>query len=276
MSQAMTTTQLLTVVLLLVVTTAAIALTNKWFQRLRETIWPWEVGLLYRDGRFVRALPPGRHWVGFAAREVRRIPTTRQLAVVPAQEVLTSDGFPVKLSVVVEYRIDDARRMQEQTAGHWAPLLQVSIQLALRAPAQSRDLDRLLADRGALDAELLGPIATTAAAIGIAIERVALRDLILPAEVRRMVTDVERAKREGLAALERARGEHAALRSLANAARLMKGNPELHALRVLQALAAQPGKTAPTLVLGAGALLPVSGAGGEDAADALEGRCPTD
>lgn len=90
----------------------------------------------------------------------------------------------------------------------------------------------------------------------------ALRDLVLPAEVRRMVTELERARREGLVALERARGEQAALRSLANAARLLKGNPELHALRVLQALASSPGKVPPTLVLGAGGLLPLGGGGG--------------
>ncbi|MBR0649070.1 slipin family protein [Roseomonas terrae] len=268
MTETLTTTQILTVAFMFLIATVAVAIMNKWYLRLRETIWPWEVGLLYRNGRFVRELPPGRHWAGFAAREVRRVATTRQLAVVPAQEVLTADGFQVKLSVVVEYRIADARRMQEETGGHWTPLLHTAIQLALRAPVQARGLDALLADRGALEGAFAEPIAAAAAAIGLAVDKVALRDLILPAEVRRMVTDVERAKREGMAALERARGEHAALRSLANAARLMKGNPELHALRVLQALAAQPGKNVPTLVLGAGALLPVSATAGEAASDA--------
>ena len=61
---------------------------------------------------------------------------------------------------------------------------------------------------------------------------------------------------EGLAALERARGEQAALRSLANAARLMRGNPELQALRTLQALSATPGRPAPTLVLGMPPFMP--------------------
>jgi len=79
----------------------------------------------------------------------------------------------------------------------------------------------------------------------------------LPPEIRRLFTEVERAKLEGLATLERARGEHAALRSLANAARMLKGNPELMNLRLLQALAAANGKRPPTLVLGQGSLLPI-------------------
>jgi len=87
-----------------------------------------------------------------------------------------------------------------------------------------------------------------------------LRDVALSAELRRLITDVERAKREGLAALERARGEQASLRSLANAARLLKGNPELAQLRVLQALQTGPGKLPPTLVLGGGGVLPLRAA----------------
>ena len=44
------------------------------------------------------------------------------------------------------------------------------------------------------------------------------------------------AKQEGLAALERARGESAALRNLANAARAMENNPNLSYLRLLQTI----------------------------------------
>ncbi|CAH0290015.1 slipin family protein [Roseomonas sp. CECT 9278] len=246
--------------LLVLVAVAALALTGlRVAQAHRTTVWAWEAGLLYVNGRFDRVLDPGRHWHGVAGREVKRVLTARQVHVIPAQEVLTADGFPVKLGVVVDYRIEDPRRALEETGGSWQEALHTGVQLAIRAPVLARGLDAVLADRGALEAEFLPPVQAALARIGIAVERVALRDLILPAEVRRMVTDVERAKREGLAALERARGEQAALRSLANAARLMKGNPELHALRVLQALSAAPGKVPPTLVLGAGAVLPMGG-----------------
>ena len=52
------------------------------------------------------------------------------------------------------------------------------------------------------------------------------------------------AQAQGLAALERARGETAALRSLANAARQAEGSPApLLQLRLLQQLAATPGHT---------------------------------
>ena len=56
-----------------------------------------------------------------------------------------------------------------------------------------------------------------------------------------------KARQEGLAALEKARGETAALRNLANAAALIERRPSLLQLRALQALGQQPGST---LVLG--------------------------
>ncbi len=56
-------------------------------------------------------------------------------------------------------------------------------------------------------------------------------------------------KQEGQAALERARGESAALRNLANAARLLEGNPALLNLRLMQSLSAAQ-SAGNTLVLG--------------------------
>ena len=61
--------------------------------------------------------------------------------------------------------------------------------------------------------------------------------------------DVLKAKQEGQAALERARGESASLRNLANAARVLEGNPALMNLRLLQSLTAAQ-NSGNTLVLG--------------------------
>lgn len=53
---------------------------------------------------------------------------------------------------------------------------------------------------------------------------------------------------EAAASVERARGEHAALRVLANAARLARDNPELVQLRLLQTIEASKGRA--TVILG--------------------------
>jgi regulator of protease activity HflC (stomatin/prohibitin superfamily) len=96
-----------------------------------------------------------------------------------------------------------------------------------------------------------------AAKIGIAIHAVEVKDVMFPAELKRAFADVLKAKQEGQAALERARGESASLRNLANAARVLDGNPALMNLRVLQSLASAQ-NAGNTLVLGVpGGLVPL-------------------
>jgi hypothetical protein len=66
---------------------------------------------------------------------------------------------------------------------------------------------------------------------------------MFPGEMKKAFAQVVKAQKEGQAALERARGETAALRNLANAARMMDDNPNLLQLRALQSLADSGGNT---------------------------------
>jgi hypothetical protein len=83
--------------------------------------------------------------------------------------------------------------------------------------------------------------------IGIELLSVDVRDVMVPAELRRAYASVVTARHEGAATLERARGETAALRNLANAGRLLDDHPGLLSLRLVQELGAGGGNT---LVLG--------------------------
>ncbi len=77
-----------------------------------------------------------------------------------------------------------------------------------------------------------------AGAVGVVVESLALRDVMVPAELSRAAAEVATARAQGQAALERARGEVAATRALANAARMVADQPALLQLRTLQAVEA--------------------------------------
>ena len=74
--------------------------------------------------------------------------------------------------------------------------------------------------------------------VGINVTAVEVKDVTLPNDLKRAFAEVLKAKQEGQAALERARGESAALRNLANGARVLEGNPALQNLRLMQSLTA--------------------------------------
>ena len=93
-----------------------------------------------------------------------------------------------------------------------------------------------MTQRLGLGPQLLARVQPEAARIGINVLAVETKDLTFPADLKRAFAEVLKARQEGLAALERARGESAALRNLANAARVLDGNPALMNLRLLQSL----------------------------------------
>lgn len=221
--------------------------------RMAVIVYEWEHALLYVDGRFERQLPAGRHrvWPKGKRRRIEKVSAREQVLNSAQVDVLTADRYALRLSASVTYRIIDPRAVVENPPYE---RLYRAVNEALLTIAIGKSLDALVTERAALGEPLAALIAPKLPELELS---ATISAVTLPPEVRRMMTELERARMEGQVALERARGEQAALRSLANAARLLKGNPELMALRTLQA-ASPTGKGA-TLVLGQGALtLPAS------------------
>ena len=204
----------------------------------------WEHGLLYVDGRFAEILKPGRYRVsGLKDRLILTLPRFERFETFGPVEATSIDSLSFRLSGVIAYTIVDPRAAHE---GEYLQRLRLSASDALVRLAADRVLETVLAERASLGAAALAGIASVP---GCTVNALTISAVTLPPELRRLYAEIERARLEGQAALERARGEQAALRSLANAARMLKGNPELMNLRLLQALSASGGKGA-TLVLG--------------------------
>ncbi len=192
-------------------------------------------GLLYRDGRFIKRLDPGRYrrwgfgWI------LKTFDLRPRQVVIAGQEILTNDRNPVKVSALLSFTVADPLRlttsaqMPEQVIYHAA-------QLALREVISNTSLDVLLEKTADLAPRLDVALAPISEQLGYTDVHLAIRDLMVSAELKRAFAAVVTARQDGMAALERARGEHAALRSLANAARLIAEQPALAQLKGLQVL----------------------------------------
>ena len=104
-------------------------------------------------------------------------------------------------------------------------------------------IDDLLASQAQLNQQLQELCTNQVEPLGLHLMEVSIKDLMLPGELKQLYAQVVQARQAGLAQLERARGETAALRNLANAARLANDNPNLLKLRLLQALEKSSGNT---------------------------------
>lgn len=205
-------------------------------------------GLLSQHGKFIELLAPGRHIRWGPNFTLDASDTRKATLAVASQEVLTSDNIGVKFSLVVTYQIADAVKAAHDTQ-HWHTDLYTAAQLALRSVVSGVATEALLTQRLDLAPQLLARVQPDAVKIGLTVHAVEVKDVMLPADLKRAFADVLKAKQEGQAALERARGESASLRNLANAARVLEGNPALMNLRVLQSLATAQ-NAGNTLVLG--------------------------
>lgn len=223
-----------------------------WRHRLRSgvRVLPGQVGLEYRNGQLSRQLGPGLFLRPLAVRDwaITVLPAHPVAGYPHTINVMSADQFAFRLTLAPVVQITDPAGFAETQpdATDPAAALSAPLQAAALAEVAALSLDAVLADRAGLVARIHAALAE--AVPHLKVVQLWLTDLTMPPELRRMFTETERARREGLAALERARSEQAALRALANAARSLEGNPALAHLRVLHAMESARG--AKTFVLG--------------------------
>lgn len=192
-------------------------------------------GLLSHEGKLKETLAAGRHVRWGKHYRLALVDTRKTLLQVAGQEVLSADNVGVKLSIVLTTQIVDAAKSVQAADNHAAHIYSAT-QTAVRGVVAGVTMEALLTERVAIGAALRDLVAPQAEAVGVQLHAAEVRDVMLPGELRKAFSEVLKAKQEGQAALERARGESASLRNLANAARLMENQPALATLRFLQTL----------------------------------------
>lgn len=206
------------------------------------TIHDYERGLRYQGGRLVGLAGTGAHVTIRPFSEMRLLDVRPAIVPVDGQEILTADGVTAKISLSARYVVGDAVAAVTRDAD-FRRTLYLLLQLALRDAVAGRSIEEVLAARRELGPEVREACAARLAELGVELLEVEVRDVMLPAELRRAYAGVVAARKEGQVSLERARAETAALRSLANTGHMLDENPGLLQLRILQQLGDSSGST---------------------------------
>lgn len=198
---------------------------------------PFHVALLFKNGAPPKILKTGVY--RFFSKNVQHtlFDPRETWAQIAGQELLTSDGAPVRISVSLFRSVSDLPTAA--AAPYPDNSLYNLVHLALRDQIVVRTLDALLQEREAVAAAILQEVQPEAQKLGLKIETLSVRDITLVGDTKRAYSEVVQAQLQAKAALERARGEAAAMRSLLNTAQLVRENPELLQLRALQQFASQ-------------------------------------
>ena len=223
----------------LVVAAAMIAV---WRLLRRVTVYEYERGLKYVKGVFREVLEPGQHWYVSVFTTVRKIDVRPKFITLPGQEVLSADGVTLKVSLAASYEVENPNVAVNDVQDYEAALY-LHLQIALRDIIGTATAETLLEQRETFGPRILEKTTEVAAELGLKLNVVDMKDIMFPGQLKQIFSQVVAARKEGEAALERARGEDAALRKLANTAKLLEGNPSLMQLRLLQAVGESSGNT---------------------------------
>ncbi len=200
-------------------------------------------GLLTVEGVLVDQLAPGAHafWKVGRNVEVKQIDLRQRTHEVTGQEILTKDRVTIRVNLSADYRVVDPVTAVGAVKD-FDQALHRALQLAFRKTLGAMTLDRLLAEKVNVDTEAADRVRTQMAGIGIEVGEIALKDVILPGEMREILTAVVAAEKQAEANVIRRREETNATRSLLNTAKVMAENPVMLRLKELEALETIAGK----------------------------------
>ncbi|MEO0622798.1 MAG: slipin family protein [Pseudomonadota bacterium] len=209
----------------------------------KATVERGHVGLLSIGGQFQAVLEEGIHlfWNIGRAITVKHIDTRWRAHDVTGQEVLTADRVTVRVNIAADVRVVDPVRAATAVKD-FDEALHRALQFAFRKTLGTRTLDQLLAEKVSVDAEAAAKVRSEMAEIGLEIGEIALKDVILPGEMREILNRVVAAEKEAEANIVRRREETQATRALLNTAKVMAENPVMLRLKELEALTELAGK----------------------------------
>ena len=214
-----------------------------------RVVQQFERGVVFRFGRVrPQTRGPGLALLAPLADRMEKVNLQVVTLPIPAQDGITSDNVTVRVDAVVYYRVVDPVRVAVDVQDYGSAILQVA-QASLRSIIGKSELDDLLSNRERLNQGLELMIDNPAVGWGVHIDRVEIKDVVLPESMKRSMSRQAEAERERRSRVITAEGELQASQQLAQAAEVMTSHPAALQLRLLQTVVEVAAEKNSTLVL---------------------------
>ena len=209
----------------------------------------FERGVVYRFGRVQsRVREPGLTMLIPIVDRLQKVNLQIITLPVPAQDGITRDNVTVRVDAVIYFKVEDPVRASVDVQDYMSAIGQVA-QTSLRSIIGKSELDDLLSNREHLNEGLEVMLDSPAAAWGIEIDRVEIKDVELPESMKRSMSRQAEAERERRSRIITADGEFQASQRLSEAAAAMADTPAALQLRLLQTMVEVAAEKNSTLVL---------------------------
>lgn len=197
----------------------------------------WHAGVLKIDGETQALLPPGltAWWKVNHLVEAEIVDLRLQVLEVAGQEILTRDKVNLRLNLAANWNYSDVLQAFSQLTKPVDHLYR-ELQFALREAVGTRTLDELLENKQIIDDVVSAQVAERMASFGMTVASLGVKDIVLPGDMKTILTKLVEAEKSAQANVIRRREETAATRSLLNTAKVMESNPVALRLKELETL----------------------------------------
>ncbi|MEI9535075.1 slipin family protein [Moellerella wisconsensis] len=197
----------------------------------------WHVGVLKIGGEVQQLLAPGLYgyWCFSHTIEIDTIDTRYQSIEVSGQEILTRDKVTLRINLSANWCYADILQASSRLSQP-VDYLYRELQFSLREVIGTRSLDELLESKQVIDELMMAQLSQKMQEFGLNIESIGVKDIILPGDMRNLLSQVIEAEKAAQANVIRRREETAATRSLLNTAKVMENNPVALRLKELETL----------------------------------------
>ena len=195
----------------------------------------YERGVIFRLGRVIATKGPGLIILIPVVDKMVKVDMRTITMEVPPQDVITRDNVSIKVNAVVFYTVLDATSAIIKVENYLYATSQQA-QTSLRSVCGQVELDEILSERDKINVTLQEILDRSTEPWGIKVDRVEVKQIDLPEEMKRAIAKQAEAERERRAKVINAEGEFQAAQKLIDAAALMETQPMSLQLRYLQTL----------------------------------------
>src|SRR3954470_14947077 len=190
-----------------------------------RVIRQFERGVVFRFGRVQTGVRgPGLMMLVPIADRLEKVNMQIITMPIPAQDGITRDNVTVRVDAVIYFNVADPVRAAVDVQDYMSAVGQVA-QTSLRSIIGKSNLDDLLSNREGLNQGLELMIDSPAQDWGVHIDRVEIKDVVLPESMKRSMSRQAEAERERRSRVITADGELQASAKLAQAAETMAEHP---------------------------------------------------
>src|SRR6202040_3878621 len=220
-----------------------------WLATNLRVVKQFERGVIFRFGRVQKGVRgPGLTMLIPLADRMQKVNMQIITMPVPAQDGITRDNVTVRVDAVIYFNVSDPVRAAVDVQDYVSAIGQVA-QTSLRSIIGKSNLDDLLSNREHLNQGLELMIDSPALGWGVQIDRVEIKDVVLPDSMKRSIARQAEAERERRARVITAEGELQASEKLAQAAEVMAEHPAALQLRLLETVVEVAAEKNSTLIL---------------------------